>query len=79
MPFPCNGILLIQGIFPMYTLRQASFRIPFSNYFKMVLLGMAQLYTLTYLGGKAKFIILERKVPTPLNTGKFSVRYSYAQ
>ena len=37
MPFPCNGILLIQGIlpriFPMYTLRQASFPIPFFKLF----------------------------------------------
>ena len=33
MPFHCNGILLIQGnlpgIFPMSTLRQASFPIPY--------------------------------------------------
>ena len=36
MSFPCNGILLIHGslprIFPISTLRQASFPIPISNY-----------------------------------------------
>ena len=51
MPFPCNAILLIQGnlpkTFPMSTLRQASFPIP---YFKMEL-GMASFTLLTYLGG----------------------------
>ena len=54
MPFPCNGILLIQGnllrIFPMSTLRQASFLSSISNYFKMVL-EMAHLSDLTNLGG----------------------------
>ena len=37
MPFPYNGILLIQGnfprIFPMDTLKQASFPIPFFKLF----------------------------------------------
>ena len=54
IPFPCNGILLIQGNLPriiaMSTLRQASYPIPC---FKLFLnrIRMGQLYNLTYLGG----------------------------
>ena len=36
----------------MSTLKKASFPIPYTNYYKMEL-GMAQIYTLTYLGGIA--------------------------
>ena len=56
MPFPCNGIFLIQAnlprILPVSTLKEASFLFlsPIKNYVKIEL-GMAQLFDLTYLGG----------------------------
>ena len=38
MPFPCTGILLIQGnlprVFPVFTFKYASFPIPYFNYLK---------------------------------------------
>ena len=60
MPFPCIGILLIQGnlprIFPVFPLNYASFCIPYLNL--IFLLGTAQLCVLTYFfrkGGQMSY------------------------